>query len=74
MALSYVPLYKKSTNNGGLKFEKEDFEDRIKSQQELHMKLDPIFDSKETMNLEEFTSVSKNKNSDYLFIYFSIFI
>ena len=73
VVLSYVPLYKKSTNNGGLTFEKEDFEDRLKSQQELHMKLDSIFDTKETMNLEEFTSVIKNKNSD-IFLFILVFL
>ena len=73
VVLSYVPIYKKSQNSGGLKFEKDNFEDRLKSQQELHVKLDTIFDSKETMNLDEFTSVIKNKNSD-IFLFILVFL
>ena len=73
VVLSYVPIYKKTENNGGLKFEVDNFEDRLKSQKELHMKLDAIFDSKPTLNLEEFTSIIKNKNSD-IFLYILVFL
>ena len=59
VVLSYVPIYKKSDNNGKLKFEVDNFEDRLKSQKELHQKLDDIFGSKESLNLEEFTSIIK---------------
>ena len=52
VVLSYVPIYKKSKNSGGLKFEVDNFEDRLKSQKELHLKLDVIFGEKESMNLE----------------------
>ena len=73
VVLSYVPIYKKTQNSGGLKFEVDNFEDRLKSQKELHMKLDAIFESKETMNLDEFTSVIKNKNSD-MFLFILVFL
>ena len=73
VVLSYVPIYKKSKNNGGLKFEIDNFEDRLKSQKELHMKLDDIFGEKESMNLEEFTLIIKNKNSD-MFLYILVFL
>ena len=73
VVLSYVPIYKKTENNGGLKFEVDNFEDRLKSQKELHMKLDAIFDSKPTLNLEEFTSIIKNKNSD-MFLFILVFL
>ena len=73
VVLSYVPIYKKSKNSGGLKFEIDNFEDRLKSQKELHMKLDDIFGEKESMNLEEFTLIIKNKNSD-MFLYILVFL
>ena len=73
VVLSYVPVYKKSQNSGGLKFEVDNFEDRLKSQKELHMKLDAIFGSNETMNLDEFTSIIKNKNSD-IFLFILVFL
>ena len=73
VVLSYVPIYKKSKNSGGLKFEVDNFEDRLKSQKELHMKLDAIFGSNEKMNLEEFTSIIKNKNSD-MFLFILVFL
>jgi Ca2+-binding EF-hand superfamily protein len=73
VVLSYVPIYKKSSKGGGLKFEKDNFEDRLKSQKELHDKLDAIFDSKEKINLEEFTSIIKNKNSD-MFLFILVFL
>ena len=46
VVLSYVPIYKKTQDSGGLKFEKDNFEDRLQSQKELHMKLDEIFNEK----------------------------
>ena len=73
VVLSYVPVYKKSKNSGGLKFEVDNFEDRLKSQKELHEKLDSIFDSKQKMDLEEFTSIIKNKNSD-IFLFILVFL
>ena len=73
VVLSYVPIYKKTKNSGGLKFEVDNFEDRLKSQKELHMKLDDIFGEKESMNLEEFTLIIKNKNSD-MFLYILVFL
>ena len=73
VVLSYVPIYKKTQNSGGLKFEVDNFEDRLKSQKELHMKLDAIFESKESINLDEFTSIIKNKNSD-MFLFILVFL
>ena len=73
VVLSYVPVYKKSQNSGGLKFEVDNFEDRLKSQKELHSKLDAIFGSNESINLQEFTSIIKNKNSD-IFLFILVFL
>ena len=71
--LSYVPIYKKKQNCTGLKFEVENFEDRLKSQKELHEKLDLIFSSNKKLDLEEFTSIIKNKNSD-IFLFILVFL
>ena len=69
VVLSYVPIYKKIESNECLKFEVDNFEDRLNSQKELHSKLDAIFGPKETLNLEEFIIVVKTLNSDiFLFI------
>ena len=66
IVLSYVPVYKKGKNgnNSGLKFDKDNYNDRIKSQKELHEKLDVIFNGKENMDLNEFSDVIRNKNSE----------
>ena len=76
MVLSYVPTYKKNkknSENSGLKFDIEDFQDRLKSQKELHDKLNIIFGQKENINLEEFTEITKNKNSD-IFLFILVFL
>ena len=76
MVLSYVPTYKKNkknSENSGLKFDTEDFQDRLKSQKELHDKLNIIFGQKENINLEEFTEITKNKNSD-IFLFILVFL
>lgn len=75
VVLSYVPVYKKrkNKNNTGLKFDTDDFNDRIKSQKELHEKLDVIFGEKESLDLEEFSDIIKNKNSD-IFLFILVFL
>ena len=73
VVLSYVPIYKKSKKSGSLKFEIDNFEDRLKCQKELHDKLDIIFEDKQSLNLEEFTSIIKNKNSD-IFLFILVFL
>jgi len=73
VVLSYVPVYKKSKNNNELKFEKDNFEDRLASQQELHKRLDTIFGEKKSLNLQEFTSIIQNVNSD-IFLFILIFL
>ena len=71
--LSYVPIYKKTQKSGKLKFEADNYEDRLKSQKELHLKLDEIFKSKEKMNLKEFKNLIKNINSDF-FLFILVFL
>ena len=73
VVLSYVPIYKKIENDNCLKFEVDNFEDRLNSQKELHSKLGEIFGAKEKLNLEEFISVIKTQNSD-MFLFILIFL
>ena len=51
IVLSYVPLNTKGLKKESLKFEKENFNDRLESQKELHQKLDVIF--KNTTTIDE---------------------
>ena len=73
--LSYIPVYKKRKNkkNKGLKFDTDDFTDRLQSQKELHEKLDNIFGDKESLDFNEFSDIIKNKNSD-IFLFILIFL
>ena len=75
VVLSYIPVYKKRKNkkNKGLKFDTDDFTDRIKSQKELHEKLDIIFGDKESLGFNEFSDIIKNKNSD-IFLFILVFL
>ena len=57
--LSYIPL-KTKPKSVRLKFEKENFDDRVESQNELHQKLDKIFNNKQKISKNEF----KSKNND----------
>ena len=75
VVLSYIPIYKKRKNkkNIGLKFDTEDYNDRLKSQKELHEKLDIIFGDKESLDFNEFSDIIKNKNSD-IFLFILVFL
>ena len=73
IVLSYVPLYKKIKHYQGLKFEKDNFEDRLASQKELHEKLDNLFKHKQIINFEEFKFIVQNINSD-IFLYILVFL
>ena len=73
IVLSYVPLYKKIKHYEGLKFEKDNFEDRLASQKELHEKLDDLFKLKAIINFEEFRFIVQNINSD-IFLYILVFL
>ena len=75
VVLSYIPIYKKRKNkkNKGLKFDTEDYNDRLKSQKELHEKLDIIFGDKESLDFNEFSDTIKNKNSD-IFLFILVFL
>ena len=73
IVLSYVPLNTKGLKKESLKFEKENFNDRLESQKELHQKLDVIFKNTTTIDEKKFKDIIKNVSSD-LFLYILIFL
>ena len=75
VVLSYIPVYKKRKHKDkhGLQFDTDNFNDRIKSQKELHEKLDIIFGDKESLDLDEFSDIIRNKNSD-IFLFILVFL
>ena len=74
IVLSYVPLNtKRLKKKKALKYEKENFDDRLESQSELHDKLDLVFKETPALNEEKFKELIKNKNSD-LFLYILVFL
>ena len=74
IVLSYVPLNtKRLKKKKTLKFEKENFDDRLESQNELHNKLDFVFKNNSTINEVQFKDIIRNINSD-LFLYILVFL
>ena len=69
VVLSYVPLNTKKISHKRLKFEQEDFNDRVESQDELHQTLEKTFGKNEFLTKDLFTNVIENVNSDiFLFL------
>jgi len=71
--LSYIPL--NSTNKyrkDKLKYESQDFKDRMESQDELHLILNSIF-TKSSIDLKEFIDIIEKKCSE-IFCYLVIFL
>ena len=75
VVLSYIPIYKKrkGKKSKGLKLDTDDYSDRLKSQKELHEKLDIIFGDKESLDFNDFSDIIKNKNSD-IFLFILVFL
>ncbi len=68
VVLSYVPLHTKNYSSKQLKYEKNDYSDRVESQNELYNILNIAFGNKETLNEEEFVDVIDNVSSDILIL------
>ena len=66
IVLSYVPLQTKNYNPKKLKYEKNEYADRVESQDELYNILNKAFGKKETLTEEEFVDVIDNISSDIL--------
>ena len=68
VVLSYVPLHSKNYSSKQLKYEKNDYSDRVESQNELFNILNVAFGNKENLNEEEFVDVIDNVSSDILIL------
>ena len=68
VVLSYVPLQTKNYNPKKLKYEKNEYADRVESQDELYNILNKAFGKKETLTEEEFVDVIDNISSDILIL------
>ena len=68
--LSYIPLNRPKLLS---KNQTDEFGNRIESQEELHNKLDLIFEDKKYINEREFKEIIENKDSD-IFLYLIILL
>lgn len=76
VVLSYIPLNYKNNKNYSkmkLKLEKEDYKDRVESQDELYSLLEKCFEKTEILDFDRFISVVENTNSD-IFLFILIFL
>ena len=76
VVLSYVPLQKSELNVNSIKGEnivKENFQDRVESQEQLFNILNIAFKNKKEIDYEEYLQVIKNVNSD-IFILILMFL
>lgn len=72
VVLSYVPLQKKYSKYK-MKYEQEDYKDRVESQEDLYNILNKAFGKKEKLNQKEFIDIVENVNSD-IFIFILMFL
>jgi hypothetical protein len=73
VVLSYIPLNKKAYSSLKLKYEQEDFKDRVESQDELHTILEKSFQNNEQLDQAGFQKVVENTCSD-IFLFILIFL
>lgn len=73
VVLSYIPLNKKSYSSLKLKYEQEEFKDRIESQEELHSILERSFSITQELDQLGFQKVVENACSD-IFLFILIFL
>ena len=52
--MSYVPIQTKIRSNSHLKYESEDFNDRVEAQDEIFAMLTEVFGNKEKLNQDDF--------------------
>lgn len=72
--ISYVPLNSRyKYRKDKLRYEKDDFKDRMESQDELQLILNTSFEKLTTMDLSTFVSTIENKCSE-IFLYLVIFL
>ena len=68
VVLSYVPLQSQNYNPNKLKYEKNEYADRVESQNELYNILNKAFGNKDSLTEEEFVDVIDNISSDILIL------
>lgn len=73
VVLSYIPLNTKKYSQMKLKFEQEDFKDRVESQDELHLLLEKCFKNSDILDQSGFSNVVENVCSD-IFLFILIFL
>lgn len=73
VVLSYIPLNIKKYSKLKLKFENEEFKDRVESQDELHSILEKCFVSTEFISEKQFLNIVENTCSD-IFLFILIFL
>lgn len=72
--LSYVPLNTINKSKGQkLKYENEDYKDRIESQDEIYSILESCFEKKVQIDFKAFANIVENQNSD-IFLFILIFL
>jgi len=71
--LSYMPLKIRKFSSKKLKFEKEEFKDRVESQDELHSLIEHCFGKRDKLDESEFLEVIENVSSD-IFLFILIFL
>lgn len=73
VVLSYIPLNINKYSSKKLRYEKEEFKDRVESQDELHILLQKCFIYGEYLNESNFLDVIENVSSD-IFLFILIFL
>lgn len=73
VVLSYIPLNIRRYSTRRLKYEKEEFKDRVESQDELHEILEKCFKMGEYLNEQQFLNIVENVCSD-IFLFILIFL
>lgn len=73
VVLSYIPLNTPKYSQLKLKYEQEEFTDRVESQDELHILLEKAFGTEEILDHKAFQKVIENKSSE-IFLYILIFL
>ena len=73
VVLSYIPLNTNKYSQMKLKYEQEEFKDRVESQDELHDLLEKSFANTESLDHSAFQKIVENVSSD-IFLYILIFL
>lgn len=73
VVLSYIPLKIRKYSSKKLKFEKEEYRDRVESQDELFFLVENCFSNKNELTEKEFFDVIENISSD-MFLFILIFL